>query len=210
MLRWPLTIALVAGLLVTAALSPAWATTGPTDLGDAKTISADRGNSPAGCIGQGTTPGCAAETAAACEIWLDMSLCRAVGYSPAFVLRSQEDYWHLFVFHYKEVGQHTLSRADIPAWASALGEESWRPGDLAYDLWFQVCRPSNACMLQTDHDPRIGAADACVADRCEWEVGPRTYVLRSEKHHWRVVNIYIPQWHERDRWVPSWSGGANP
>lgn len=177
----------------------------PTDSSDVRTITADRGLTPTHCIGQPTTPLCAVATAAACDVWSDTRLCHAVGYQPVYPLSSQEDYWRLYVFHYKEMAEHVLTRADIPAWASNLGVASWHQGDLATDVWFQVCRPENDCLIATDRDPRGANVKGCAADRCEWEVGPRTYILRPSKGGWRVVYVYIPQWHQRDDpWKPSW------
>lgn len=109
----------------------------PVDPADAQD---DNGRSrvyPADCIGHPTTPLCAVATAAACDVWSDMRLCHAVGYQPVYPLSSQEDYWRLYVFHYKEVAEHVLTRTDIPAWASNLGVASWHQGDLATDVWFQ-------------------------------------------------------------------------
>lgn len=199
---WTVLIGLVYALVAGVAIASG--DSAPQDLSDLKTLSADRASSPIGCIGQGGVPLCAVETAVACDVWSDQSLCRAVGYEPPFELWSHEDYWRLYVFRYKAVAEHTLTRADIPEWAGGLGAASWRPGDVAYDVWFQVCRPSNTCMLATSGDPRTSGASGCIADRCEWETGPRTYILRQARNGWRVVYVYIPQWHERDHWLPTW------
>lgn len=177
---------------------------GPADTTDLKTITADRSVSPMGCIGSTSTPLCAVATAAACDIWTDPGLCRAVGHRPPYELTSHEDYWRLYVFQYKPVAEHVLGHVDIPEWATELGDASWRPGDLAYDVWFRECRPSNPCVLATEGDPRLVRGEGCPADACEWEVNPRTYILRQGRQGWRVVYIYIPQWHLRDAWIPTW------
>lgn len=195
---------LCVAFVAAADLAVASADSAPQGVADLKTISADRTSPSDPCIGQGVSPLCAVATAAACDIWSDMSLCRAVAYQPPFELASHEDYWRQYVFRYKPVAEHTLDRADIPGWAASLGDASWRLGDHAYDVWFQVCRPSNACVLAVGGKPQQDVAASCVADRCEWETGPRTYILRQSRGGWRVVYVYIPQWHERDHWVPSW------
>ncbi|QNT68745.1 hypothetical protein [Defluviicoccus vanus] len=77
---------------------------------------------PADCIGHPTTPLCAVATAAACDVWSDMRLCRVVGYQPVYPLSSQEDYWRLYVFHYKEMAEHVLGRGISPPGQATLAK----------------------------------------------------------------------------------------
>lgn len=157
-----------------------------------------------GCIGQPTTPMCAVETAEACSEWGEATLCRAVSYQPPFEHWGRNVYWGADLTRYKEVGTHVLTADDIPDWATKQGATSWRVGDLAYDVWFQTCRPSDACVFATAADPRKRKGEGCPASDCEWEVAARTYILRQTKGLWKVVYVYIPYWHERETWKPSW------
>lgn len=141
------------------------------------------------CIGNPVTPLCAAETAQACFMWARPELCGTIGYEPNYPL-GLDAYGQLWVYRYRPAGEFVLKDSDIPDWAREQGWRSWRAGDLAYDVWWQRCRPDDTCVVASREDPNRGLGEGCPPDDCRWQPNPATYILRRDGTKWRYVDEF--------------------
>ncbi len=155
----------------------------------------DDATSTSDCIGEPRTPLCAVETMEACTGRNIKALCDIVETDLPFLGRltpvTPDSYVGISVFKYEILKLETLADSDVRSLTDRLGEGPWRAGDVAVTLWWTVCRPQDACIVESRDDPRRAYGEGCPAVRCLREPLARTSVVRRKGDRWVIVRDYL-------------------
>lgn len=161
--------------------------------GEVRVLTYSKETSDSRCIGNPVTPLCAVETMEACRIWADRELCELVGFDYERLLGLvPSDYLRLLIYKYEFMAQQNLRDSDISAGKRNQGGRSWQIGDVAVQLRWDQCRPTDDCVDESRNDPSRRYGEGCEPTRCMGRKDIRdTYILRRQGDGgWRLVDDF--------------------
>lgn len=152
------------------------------------------------CIGEPETPLCAAETAMACWLRMNETLCRAIGWDTEYNLDTDPRKFRqgtAITYHVR--GQQRLTKGDIPE-KYKQAPHNWRHGDVAIRMRVYYCTISRLCSGTLKGSP-TGHRWDCPPVSCTFGGYPtlrdhlhpnhRITVARQQNKTWHVVEVVL-------------------